>query len=336
MLDQPCKFHNVSGKPAAHTTRPCSFIKDLEQGNHQLPGPPPGLPAEAQGNKNRQLAKAAGDYPEEANVEQYHVFMTQKEDPKDEPWFGIEVNAVMPAGPQYMHWSEASITWGCEDHPPLMPRPGGYALVLNPIVFSEMRTYRFSRVLIDGGSSINLLYRTSIEKLGIPAIQLKPTKLTFHGIVPEHSCTPMGKIQLEVLFGEKDNYRREPIWLEVVDLNSPYHALLGRPTLAKFMANPHYAYLKMKLPGPRGVITVTRCYKKSIECARASSKLAEALVIAEEKCQLLQWVAATQPGRPAWSQPASCLKPASGTKEIPLEVDKEAEVLISEVGPSSK
>jgi hypothetical protein len=29
--------------------------------------------------------------------------MTQKEDPKDEPWFGIEVNAVMPAGPQYMH-----------------------------------------------------------------------------------------------------------------------------------------------------------------------------------------------------------------------------------------
>jgi hypothetical protein len=39
----------------------------------------------------------------------------------------------------------------------------------------------------------------------------------------------MGKIQLEVLFGEKDkdNHRREPIWFEVVDLNSPYHALLG-------------------------------------------------------------------------------------------------------------
>jgi hypothetical protein len=49
------------------------------------------------------------------------------------------------------------------------------------------------------------------------------------------------------------------------------------------MAVPHYAYFKMKLPGPRGVITITGCYKKSIECARASSKLAEALVIAEEK-----------------------------------------------------
>jgi hypothetical protein len=58
----------------------------------------------------------------------------------DEPWFGVEENAVMPAEPQYMHWSEASITWWCEDHPPLMPRPGGYALVLNPIMFSKMHT----------------------------------------------------------------------------------------------------------------------------------------------------------------------------------------------------
>jgi hypothetical protein len=53
MLDQPCKFHSISGKPAAHTTRQCSFTRDLEQGNHQLPGPPPGLPAEVQGNKNQ-------------------------------------------------------------------------------------------------------------------------------------------------------------------------------------------------------------------------------------------------------------------------------------------
>jgi hypothetical protein len=63
----------------------------------------------------------------------------------------------MPAEPQYMHWSEASITWGCEDHPPLMPRPGGYALVLNPIMVSETHTCCFSGLLIDEGSNINLL-----------------------------------------------------------------------------------------------------------------------------------------------------------------------------------
>jgi hypothetical protein len=138
-----------------------------------------------------------------------------------------------------------------------MPNPGEYALVLDPIVCSDTHTCRFSRVLIDGGSRINLLYRSSMEKLGIPLAQLKPSWLTFHGIVPGHSCTPMGRVQLEVLFGEKGNSCRGPIWFEVVDISSPYHALLGRSALAKFMVVPHYAYLKMKLLGPKGVITVS-------------------------------------------------------------------------------
>jgi hypothetical protein len=79
----------------------------------------------------------------------------------------------------------------------------------------------------------------------------------------------------------------------VVDISSPYHVLLGRLALAKFMVVPHYVYLKVKLPGPRGVIIVSGCFKKSMECARASSQLAEALVITEEKRQLLHRVALT-------------------------------------------
>jgi hypothetical protein len=138
-----------------------------------------------------------------------------------------------------------------------------------------------------------------MEKLGIPLAQQKPSRLTFHGIVPGHSCTPMGRVQLEVLFGRKGNSRREPIWFEVVDISSPYHALLGRPALAKFMAVPHYAYLKMKLPGPKGVIIVSGCFKKSLACAKGSLQLAEALVIAEEKWQLLHRVELTQQDVPA-------------------------------------
>jgi hypothetical protein len=149
-------------------------------------------------------------------------------------------------------------------------------------------------MLIDGGSSINLLYRSSMEKLGIPTTQLTPSRLTFYDIVPGHACSPMGRIQLEMMFGKKGNSHREPIWFEVVDISSPYHTLLGRLALAKFMDVPHYAYLKMKLPGPHSVITVSGCYKKSTECVRDSSKLVEALVIAKKKRQLLHRVALTQ------------------------------------------
>jgi hypothetical protein len=84
----------------------------------------------------------------------------------------------MPAEPQYMHWSKAAITWVRKDHPPLMPSPREYALVLDPIVHSDTHTYCFSRVLIEGGSSINLLYWSSMEKLGILVAQLKPSRLT--------------------------------------------------------------------------------------------------------------------------------------------------------------
>ena len=85
-----------------------------------------------------------------------------------------------------------------------------------------------------------------MQKLCIKQKQLQPSRTVFHGIVPGLSCSPIGKIKIDFLFGDKNHFRREAIWFEVVDLESPYHVLLGRPALAKFMAVPHYAYLKLK------------------------------------------------------------------------------------------
>ena len=93
----------------------------------------------------------------------------------------------------------------------------------------------------------------------------------------------MGKIRVDVIFGSKHNCRVENIEFEVVDLESPYHALLGRPALAKFMASTHTSYLKMKMPGPHGVITVAGNHRCSLECASAGSKLAKSMVIATKK-----------------------------------------------------
>jgi hypothetical protein len=130
------------------------------------------------------------------------------------------------------------------------------------------------------------MYRDTMQKLGIKENMLEPSKTTFHGIVPGLSCTPMGKIRIDVMFGSWDNYRVENLMFEVVDLDSPYHALLGRPVLAKFMTSTHVAYLKMKIPGPRGVITIIGDYKRSMACATAGSNLAETLIIVEEKKRL--------------------------------------------------
>ena len=100
------------------------------------------------------------------------------------------------------------------------------------------------------------MYKDTMEKLGIKQRQLQPSRTVFHGIVPGLSCSPIGKIQIDVLFGDKDHFRRESVWFEVVDLESPYHALLGRPALAKFMAVTHHGYNVLKMPGNRDIITI--------------------------------------------------------------------------------
>ncbi|XP_044318371.1 uncharacterized protein, partial [Triticum aestivum] len=112
--------------------------------------------------------------------------------------------------------------------------------------------------------------------------------------------------------------------VRVVDLESPYHALLGQPALAKFMAVPHYAYLKMKMPSSKGILTVSGDYRKSSACAGESSRLAESLVIAAEK-RLLDRVVAMAGKQPELSpdpkesEAEGSFKPAKETKKIPLD-----------------
>jgi len=52
------------------------------------------------------------------------------------------------------------------------------------------------------------------------------------------------------------NYHVEHINFYVADFNTTYHAILGRPALAKFMVVPHYAYLVLKMPLPIGVLAL--------------------------------------------------------------------------------
>jgi hypothetical protein len=77
---------------------------------------------------------------------------------------------------------------------------------------------------------------------------LKPTDCSFHGIVPGGANYPLGKIELDVCFGNSSNYRREKLEFEVMDWPSQYHAILGRPAFAKFMAVPHYSCSKSQDP----------------------------------------------------------------------------------------
>ena len=77
---------------------------------------------------------------------------------------------------------------------------------------------------------------------------------------------PLGQITLPVTFGNPNNFRMEFIKFEVANFESSYHAIFGRPTLAKFMAVPHYPYLLLKISSPNGVLSFRGDLKHSYDC----------------------------------------------------------------------
>ena len=124
------------------------------------------------------------------------------------------------------------------------------------MVEPTIRNIKVARVLIDGGSSINLLFASTLDAMGIPQNELTPTDQPFHGITPQSSSRPLGKITLPVTFGQANNFLTEQITFDVAEFDTAYNAIIGRTALAKFMAASHYAYQVLKMPGPKGTITI--------------------------------------------------------------------------------
>jgi hypothetical protein len=127
------------------------------------------------------------------------------------------------------------------------------------------KTRRIYKVLMDGGSGINALYASKLDEMGIPRSTLRPSTAPFNVVVPGIEALPLGQIDLPVTFGDVRNIRTETLTFEVVGFSGMYHAILGRPAYAKFMAVPNYTYLKLKIPGPRGIITVGPTYQRAYE-----------------------------------------------------------------------
>ena len=86
----------------------------------------------------------------------------------------------------------------------------------------------------------------------------------------------MGSLLLEVIFSSPNNFRSEHLTFHITPFQSGYQALLGREAFARFNAIPHYASLTLKMPGPRGIITVNGSIKQSLRAEERAAALAAA------------------------------------------------------------
>jgi hypothetical protein len=174
-----------------------------------------------------------------------------------------EVLNIEPAVPTPLRWSEVPITFSRTDQWTSFSELGRFSLVLKPVVAGS----RLNKVLIDGGSGLNVLFTKTMKKMKLDITHML-TKSTspFYGIVPGNAAIPLGSLVLPVTFGEtREHYSTEYIKFEVADFDTSYHAILGRPAIAKFMAVPHYTDLVLKMPSPVGVLPLQGDLKISFD-----------------------------------------------------------------------
>jgi len=98
------------------------------------------------------------------------------------------------ADPKFPPWSQREISFSRKDQWAAILEPGRFPLILDPCINS----IRFERVLVDGGSSIDILFRNSLPALKITPAQLKPYDAQFWGVLPGQSLVPLKQITLPV------------------------------------------------------------------------------------------------------------------------------------------
>jgi hypothetical protein len=206
-----------------------------------------------------------------------------------------------------------------------VPKPGWYPLIVSPIV----KDVKLNRVLVDGGSSLNILFLKTFDQMGLSRSLLCPSRPPFHGIISGAATTLIGQISLPVTFRTQENFRMETIQFEVIDFKIAYNVFLGRPTLSKFMAIPHYAYLVLKMPGPHGIISIRGDIKQAFDCDRESCETADRLTISAELQELKQALAESPP-------PQDPVMPEAKTSKtsIQLEDTLSKMILLSTEEPS--
>jgi hypothetical protein len=141
---------------------------------------------------------------------------------------------------------------------------------VNPIVNGSW----FPKTLIDRGSSLNIIFTETLCKMDFDFSKMTAYDEPFYGVVPGKAAYPIGRLCLPVTFGT-ENFRTEYLTFEVTDFRSSYHAIFGRPMLAKFIAIPHRTYLIMKMPAPNGILSVLGDIMVSYNCESATVELSK-------------------------------------------------------------
>jgi hypothetical protein len=195
----PCFAHRDSAGKCNHTNRTYKFFNDLkadhEAGYKRTRRTRPRGKGKADKDKESEDGSDMEEDPTPKTSEKpkagtsgsnpfknpekgaYHIFLGPPT-AKAQRAAMRSLNAIVPKIHQFVRWSETPIQWSHDDHPRHIPE-GYYAMVANPLI----EGYEFTKCLMDGGSSLNIMYVETLTKLGLTKTQLRHRAVTFYEVV---------------------------------------------------------------------------------------------------------------------------------------------------------
>ncbi|CAA0811127.1 Unknown protein, partial [Striga hermonthica] len=133
----------------------------------------------------------------------------------------VEVHQVDEGGP-VMNFGPADVGE--------VERPHNDALMIT----AQVSGYEVQRVFVDTGSSVNLIFYDCLKRMDLD-IELAPLHTSLFGFNGSE-VAPLGETTLAVVLGEGDLRKVKMIRFVVVDVESAYNVILGRPALNTFQA----------------------------------------------------------------------------------------------------
>ncbi|RWW36252.1 hypothetical protein BHE74_00058745, partial [Ensete ventricosum] len=115
------------------------------------------------------------------------------------------------------------------------------------VISAQIANARVKRVMVDMGSSPDILYFGAFQKLGLTDKDLLPVITTLTGFTGD-SVSPAGTAVLPVTVGEELRSKTLLVSFIVVVLPSAYNAIISKPMLNKLKAMVSTYHRIMKFP----------------------------------------------------------------------------------------